>query len=123
MKRRYLKILLPLALGALLLLFPLLRDLHFESAFLASIIGCFLAAIALANTKDEGRSFRLAIGIMGYIYIIAVPLFISSLITGCLTFDGFAFWVLLPAPSVFFGASIGRLCRIMNAPIPAVFLF
>ncbi len=123
MKRRYLKILLPLALGALLLLFPLLRDLHFESAFLASIIGCFLAAIALANTKDEGRSFRLAIGIMGYIYIIAVPLFISSLITGCLTFDGFAFWVLLPAPSVFFGASIGRLCRIMNAPIPAVFSF
>ncbi len=123
MKRRYLKILLPLALGSLLLLFPLLRDLHFESAFLASIIGCFLAAKVLAKTKDEERSFRLAIGIMGYIYIIAVPLFISSLISGCLTFDGFAFWILLPAPSVFFGASIGRLCRMMNAPMPALFSF
>ncbi|MEQ9090530.1 MAG: hypothetical protein RIE52_05535 [Balneola sp.] len=77
----------------------------------------------MAKNKDEGHSFRLAIGIMGYIYIIAIPLFISSLISGCLTFDGFAFWVLLPAPSVFFGAAIGRLCRVMNAPIPALFSF
>lgn len=123
MKRRYLKIFLPLALGSLLLLFPLLRDLHFESAFIASVLGCFLSALALAKNKDEGHSFRLAIGIMGYIYIIAIPLFISSLISGCLTFDGFAFWVLLPAPSVFFGAAIGRLCRVMNAPIPALFSF
>ena len=120
MKRRYLKILLPLTLGSLLLFLPLLRDLHFESAFLASIIGCFLAAIVLAKNKKTGPSFRLAIGIMGYIYFIAVPLFISSLITGCLTFDGFAFWILLPAPSVFFGASIGRIVSKFHFPKPIV---
>ncbi|MEQ9278107.1 MAG: hypothetical protein RLN83_01320 [Balneola sp.] len=123
MKRHYLKILLPLALGSLLLLFPLLRDLHFESAFLASILGCFIAAVVLAKSKDDNGAFRLAISIMSYIYIIAVPLLISSLIAGCLTFDGFAFWILLPAPSVFFGASIGRLCKTMNLPAPALFSF
>lgn len=121
MKRHHLKIFLPLTLGTLLLLFPLLRDLHFESAFLASILGCFIAAIALSKTKEEERSLRLSIGIMGYIYIIAFPLLISSLVTGCLTFDGFAFWVLLPAPSVFFGASVGRLCRMMKFPAPVLF--
>ncbi len=121
MKKSHLKILSPLALGIVLLFFPLLRDLHFESAFLAAITGCFLGAIVLAKAKNDHISFHLSIKLTGYIYIIAIPLFVSSIISGCLTFDGFAFWILLPAPSVFFGASTGRLCRTMKFPAPGLF--
>jgi uncharacterized membrane protein len=114
-----LKILLPLLLGLLFLFFPLLRDLHFESAFIASIIGCFYATIVLA--KKNTQPFKETVCLTGFIYVIAIPLFINALFSGCLTFDGFAFWILLPAPSIFFGASIGRLVRKMNFPAPVFF--
>ena len=114
-----LKILLPLLLGLLFLFFPLLRDLHFESAFVSSIMGCFWSTIILAKTDD--KPFKKAVAIVGFTYLISIPLFINALISGCLTFDGFAFWFLLPAPSIFLGASIGRLVRAFHFPKPVFF--
>ncbi len=102
-----------------LLPIPLLRDFHFESAALAAIIGCFWAAIR-AVKPTATQDFRHSLTVLGYLYLGGLPLFITSFFTGCLTFDGFGFWVFTPLPAVFLGTIIGRLIRSFYLPFSRV---
>lgn len=97
---------------------PLLRDFHFESASVAALIGCFWAAIALTTNKDERNDLRLSINITARVYLLGLPLFLFALFSGCLTYDGVLFWLLIPLPSVFYGAATGRFVRFMKWPKP-----
>ncbi len=103
-----------------MLLFPLLRDFHFESAFVASIVGCFWGAVTAIKRTSSG-DFSPTVKIVCYTLLIGLPPFLFSLFAGCLTFDGFGFWVLLPVPSVFFGTGIARLVRELSFPKPLIF--
>jgi hypothetical protein len=116
-----LHILLPFALGVTLLFFPLIRDFHFESAFIATILGCFWASISLSKKSSDDSDLARILYILGKVFLIGIPPFIYSLAAGCFTFDGFAFWILLPMPSVFLGGAIGRLFRKLSFSKPTLF--
>ena len=115
----YKRVLLFLLAGCLALFVPLIRNFHFESAMLAALIGAFWAGIKLFNASSESTGhtdFADALHVLAYLYLAAFPLLIYSLITGCFTTDGLGFWLLLPGPSVFLGASVGRLLRRLSVP-------
>ncbi len=84
---------------------------------LAAIVGCFWGGIKAAYPHSK-QDFFSALSILGFLYIFALPLFFFALFSGCLTFDGFAFWLLTPLPSVFLGTAIGRLFRKLSLPFP-----
>tara|TARA_R100000388_G_scaffold84871_1_gene63953 strand:+ start:9053 stop:11092 length:2040 start_codon:yes stop_codon:yes gene_type:complete len=84
---------------------------------LAAIIGCFWGGIH-ASKKSASQDFFYAIRVLGFLYLSAIPLFISSVILGCLTIDGLGFWIFIPLPSVFFGTATGRLIRKFSLPWP-----
>lgn len=112
---------LPILVGAALLPIPLLRDLHFESAMLAGTIGCFWAGFMSVTSSSEQDILK-SLNILSRLYLASIPLFIYALITGCLTFDGVSFWILIPIPSVFLGTAIGRFIRKVNLPYPRLLL-
>lgn len=119
--KKVLLYILPVLAGVALLPIPLLRDLHFESAMLAGTIGCFWAGF-LAVSSSSDRDIFSSLNILSRLYLASIPLFIYAWISGCLTFDGIAFWILIPIPSVFLGTSIGRFIRKMNLPFPRLLL-
>ncbi len=84
---------------------------------LAGIIGCFWAGLRAATSVTK-QDFLASIHILGFLYLAGVPLFIFALFSGCLTFDGFGFWIFIPLPSVFFGTAVGRLVRKFRLPFP-----
>lgn len=110
-KVHYLKILFPIIIGIGLLFIPLVGDFHFESAMLVALVGCFWAGISACRKSTGQNDFSRALQITGYLYLVGLPLLINSLITGCFSIHGLAFWILFPMPSVFFGYAIGRLLR------------
>lgn len=110
--------LVPVFLGCLILPLPLLGDFHFESAMLAAIIGCFWGGIAsskLILKKDSKVVFR----ILKTLFLFGLPIFLFAIFRGCFTWHGLGFWLLIPAPSIFFGITIGRLYRKLMVPLPA----
>jgi hypothetical protein len=96
-------------IGLLCLLIPLLRDFHWESAGLAALIAAFYAAImTAAGSKKTIRIFRDTSGLLiGW----AIPLVIFAVATNCMSFDGIAFWIFGPFPSMLLGWAIGRLVK------------
>ena len=120
--KKGLRFFLPVLIGVTLLSVPLLRDLHFESALLAGSIGSFWAGLQSSSKKSQ-QDLSLSLEILGFLYLASVPLFIFSLLSGCLTFDGIAFWVLIPVPSVFLGTAIGRYVRKQNLPYAGILVF
>jgi hypothetical protein len=114
--KKYLKILVPIFIGIVLLFIPLLGDFHIESALLVSLVGCFWAGIRACNKDQPQDDFYSALRVSGYLYLVGFPLLIKAIFTGCFSIDGLAFWVIFPLPSVFFGYAIGRLLRIWNLP-------
>lgn len=119
--RKYRNSVLSLLTGSAVLLIPLIRELHFESALIAALIGCFWAGWVSATSTEQDREilYRGSI-ITGLIYLAAVPLVFRALIMGCFSFDGFAFWLFLPLPSIFFGIAAGRMIRLFGARRPGV---
>ncbi|MTI87378.1 MAG: hypothetical protein FH748_05355 [Balneolaceae bacterium] len=111
---------LPIVAGILLLFIPLLRDFHFESAMLAGTIGCFWAGLSAASHKTK-NDLAAPIHILGCIYLAALPLLIHAIAVSCFTFDGAAFWLLTPVPSVLLGTAVGRLYRKLWIPFPKTF--
>ncbi len=103
----YLLILSGFLVGLISLIIPLLRDLHWESAGLASLVAAFMAGWIAAGGKIKSHSvfLRVAALLIGWV----VPLFFYALFTHCLSFDGIAFWLFGPIPSMLFGWAIGRL--------------
>lgn len=116
-KKRVIRYLRPLGFGTLLLLIPLLRDLHLESALLVSTLYCFLGGLR-ASVKSNDNYAKLITGSVFSIFLIAVPLLVHGLIANCLTWSGIGFWVLLPVPSILFGVAIGRFYSSLKFPIP-----
>ncbi len=117
-----LKYLLPFVLGLLVLPIPLLRDFHFESAMVAGTIGAIWAAFALlphSFSKDK----TLILKVFKSVYIFGLPIFLYSLISGCLTWQGVFFWLLTPIPSIYFGAALGRVVRALKFSFPKTLLF
>ena len=96
-----------LIIGLISLAIPLLRDFHWESAGLASLIITFYAAVLASGGKENTLStWRKCTGlIIGW----AIPLILFALFTNCMSFDGVAFWLAGPFPSILLGWSIGRL--------------
>lgn len=104
------RILLPLLAGILLLPFPLLGDLHIESAMLAAVIGAF-AGGWIGSSPSEHPDARRLVRLFGAVALAGLPLLTWSLFTGCFSIDGLSFWLLYPFPSVGFGFAAGRLIR------------
>jgi len=117
LKRSFIKYLVSLLVGVLLLPLPLLRDFHFESAIVAAIVGCLWSGISAAKMNGVSDFFN-ALHISGYVYLAGVPLLFYALVTGCLTFEGVGFWILFPLPSIFLGQALGRLIRQFRIPAP-----
>ena len=97
--------------GLVLAFIPLFRELHFLSASLTATIGAFTAAwiaggITFRNKPAAG--LRELAGLFLLSALPAVPLLLGSLIRGCFSGDGLAYWILIPGPSVALGFAIGR---------------
>ncbi len=103
---------IPLAVGVVALFIPLVRNLHFESAMIASIAGCFIAAFVSARLPGKVNEANHLLKIGGWIYLTAVVLLISALIRGCFSMDGLLFWIFNPSLSILFGYAVGRYFRI-----------
>ena len=115
--RFYIKCIVALATGIVLLGVPLLGNLHFESALLAALIGCFWAGCKASQPLKERSDFGSALTIVGYVYMVGFPLLLSAIFRGCFSIHGLGFWLLFPFPSVFFGYAIGRLVRYWKLPM------
>ena len=115
--KRLFTFLFPVALGLLLLPVPLLREFHFESAMLAGIVGTFLGGWKAA-TKNMRLYTQLGLKLIVQTALFGLPLFVLSFINQCLSFDGVAFWMLVPGPSIFFGIAIGRFFKLLKFPFP-----
>ncbi len=106
--------------GILLLLIPLLREFHFESAFFIATLCSFWAGITAARTSRDVEFSRLSEIIIAA-YLVSIPILIRAILVGCFSWHGAGFWLLLPAPSIVFGFSLGRLFRMLNVPFPTLF--
>jgi hypothetical protein len=114
--RKYLPYLLPLFFGSLILTLPLVRDFHFESAMIAAIAGCYWAGFSLSRAEYKTTP-EILFPIIRSVYLFGIPAFLLSIFSGCLSWQGIGFWILLPLPSIFFGAAIGRLFNRLGVPI------
>lgn len=97
--------------GLLLAFLPLFRELHFLSASLTATVGAFAAAwiaggMAFRNKPASGLRELAWLFVLAYMPL--VPLLVGSIIRGCFSSDGLAFWILIPGPSVALGFAIGR---------------
>lgn len=102
-------------IGLITLFIPLVRDLHWESALLSALVVCFLSGIRSAGGISTASVIREALALLlGWF----TPLLLFSVITGCFSFHGLAFWIFVPVPSLFFGLAIGRLIHKFNIPKP-----
>lgn len=111
------KVIAPILLGIGLLFIPLVGDFHIESAILVSLVGCFWAGIR-ATGESKKKDFYASLRIVGYLFLVGLPLLVNAVFTGCFSIHGLAFWLLFPLPSVFFGYAIGRLMRELRLSYP-----
>lgn len=108
----FLQIGIPLSLGIVALFIPLLRDLHFESAMVASVLGCFAAAYVATRAREPISEAANLLRVLSWVYLPAVVLLLVTLIRGCFSADGLLYWLFNPSLSVLFGYAIGRYFRV-----------
>lgn len=94
--------------GSLLLLFPLVRSFHLDSAMLAGIAGAAAGAWIAARPVARDRHI---LPLVFFFYAMALPLIFCDLFRGCLSADGAAFWLFIPLFSILFGFALGRAVR------------
>lgn len=112
---------LPLIIGIIALFFPLIRDLHVESAILASAIGAFYAGIRAArNASTPGNDRSTLLIIETQIYAAALPIAVMGLLTNCITVAGLGYWIFYPSFSILFGYCLGRCLRKLEIPMPVL---
>lgn len=85
----------------------MLRDFHWESAGMAALVVSIVAAFLAA--KGSGRSVSVLGKSSGLLIGWALPLLVYAFFTNCLSFNGTAYWLFGPFPSMFLGWAIGRL--------------
>ncbi len=112
--------LVPPALGVFLLLFPLLRDVHLESALFVSTLICFWAGWKGARVKRNKDLLLLRQGLLTLL-LIFIPLLVHGWLNDCITREGLLLWALLPIPSLLFGLVVGRFYRLLKIPAPTFF--
>ncbi len=103
---------IPVLAGIIALFIPLLRDLHFESAMVASVLGCFIAARVAAKAEKRAPEGWNLLRIMGWVYLPALVLLTATLIRGCFSADGLLYWIFNPPLSILFGYAVGRYFRV-----------
>lgn len=98
---------------------PLLREFHIESAILAGTVGAFIGG--WRATKPHARyHLKMGVRIVWQTALFGLPLLVLSLINQCLSLDGVGFWLLIPAPSIYFGIAVGRFFRKLSFPFPRI---
>lgn len=112
LRNTFFQLAIPLIFGIIALFIPLIRDLHFESAMVASVAGCFIAAIVSARLPKKANEAFYLLKIAGWIYLPALVLLIAVLIRGCFSVDGLLFWIFNPSLSILFGYAVGRYFRV-----------
>lgn len=96
------------AVGSLLLLFPLVCSFHLDSAMLAGVAGA--AAGAWLAARPVARDLHV-LPLVLFFYSMALPLILRDLFVGCVSADGAAFWLFIPLFSILFGVVLGRAVR------------
>ncbi len=95
--------------GIILAFIPVAGELHFLSAaiigFMGSVIGAWRAS------RSASPDFRELLATVLIVLLAALPLLIRALFTGCLSFDGIAFWIFIPPFSTALGYAAGRYFR------------
>ncbi len=97
--------------GTVLAFIPLLRELHFLSAALTALLSAFASGWIAAGQTFRAKptsGVRLLAAILLVVSAPALPLIISGIFRGCLSGDGLAYWLLIPAPSAILGFALGR---------------
>src|SRR5690625_7673123 len=94
-----------LLIGTLSLAIPLLRDFHWESAGLASLIAAFTAGTlsARGRCRTALRFGNIASLLIGWI----LPLLIYALYSGCVCLDWVGLWCLVHGAPVDDDAAVG----------------
>ena len=92
-----------IVIGITLCFIPVLGHAHFESASLITLLACFYLLLKKTpSTKLIHTQLLLP-------YLAFVPLFLKGLLFGCLSFDGIAFWIVVPIPSLLLVHSLRNL--------------
>ncbi|HKJ32194.1 MAG TPA: hypothetical protein VKA34_10215 [Balneolales bacterium] len=111
MKRILSKYSFSIFIGVIALFIPLVRNLHIESAILASVVGSILAAYWSTKRETEKSDKQRLFELITIVYAAAIPLLINALINGCFSVDGLGYWIFYPSFSIYFVYSIGRYFR------------
>ncbi len=118
-KGRFIPPLLAFIAGTLMLLFPLVRDFHVESASVATALGTLLATWRFTNPKETGYASpwpMLGLTMAAF----AAPIFGRAVFTSCLSLDGLLYWATYPTTALLFGAAVGSFFRSWNIRHPRV---
>lgn len=102
-----------------MLLFPLLRDLHVESASVTTAAGTLLATWLFSTRRNPGAPspWPLLISTMA---AFAAPVAVRSALASCITTDGLLYWSTYPTTGLLFGAAVGTFFRSWNIRRPQV---
>jgi len=102
-----------------MLLFPLLRDLHVESASVATALGTFLATWLFSHPSDP-KAPSPWIMLVVTMAAFAAPIVVRALLASCVSIDGILFWITYPTSALLFGAAVGTFFRSWNIRRPWV---
>jgi hypothetical protein len=100
-----------------MLLFPLLRDLHVESASVATALGTFLATWLFSRPSDPRAPSPWPILVVT-MAAFAAPIVVRALLASCVSIDGILFWITYPTSALLFGAAVGTFFRSWNIRRP-----
>ncbi len=123
-KGRFIPPLIAFLAGIVMLLFPLLRDFHVESASVATAIGTFLATWYFARPHDPRAPSPWLVLVLT-MAAFATPIFARALLAACISLDGVLFWATYPTSALLFGAAVGsffRSWKIRHPWVPAFLL-
>lgn len=110
--------------GAGMLLFPLVRDLHVESASVATALGTLLATwyfVRPPHPCSPSPWSMLFLTMAAF----AAPILARAALASCLSLDGILFWAIYPTSALLFGGAIGaffRSWKIRRPWVPAAML-
>ncbi len=123
-KGRFIPPLIAFIAGMVMLLFPLLRDFHVESASVATAVGTLLATWHFTRPSDTRAPSPWPMLVLT-MAAFAAPIFVRAIIASCISLDGILFWATYPTSALLFGAAVGaffRSWKIRRPWVPALLL-